>query len=304
MASAPRITLARARARAVLDELEINTLPVIPERIAAAKNIAIEERSEFPKEVYGAIAYANGRVTIFVSRACPTPGHRRFTLGHELAHFCIEGHLDAQMVGGSEVAWSAAGHYRRTKDPIEIEADAFASELLMPERLVRPKVARAKRDLLDFTLGLADDAEVSIVAAGIRTTELMDGLGAVIISRGATVEWASFSPSLWGYDFARRSWRGEWAPRGSAAFRFGRDSSAVLAGKRDASDLQLCEWFEDAPPQYEVEEESLGLGTYGRVLTLLRVPYLPDADSLYLKRQRERDDSIRADRDYEDGASV
>ena len=42
--------------------------------------------------------------------------------------------------------------------------------------------------------------------------------------------------------------------------------------------MLLCEWFEGAPPTVEVIEEAIGLGSYGRVLTVLIIPDLPDAD--------------------------
>ena len=38
----------------------------------------------------------------------------------------------------------------------------------------------------------------------------------------------------------------------------------------------LCEWFVDAPRGTHVTEEAVGLGSYGRVLTVLRPEGLPD----------------------------
>jgi Zn-dependent peptidase ImmA (M78 family) len=292
-----REQVARKHAVDLLDELNIASLPVSPEDILSRKKIVLEERSDFPPEVFGAISYANSRFTIYISTACPTPGHRRFTLAHELGHYHIDGHIDARIQAGTEVSPSLGGHYRGRKDPLEVEADAFASELLMPRRLVAPLVARAGKELLGTALRVADAAKASLLAAAIRTVELMDGLGAVIVSHRGAVEWASFSPALWSYDFARRSWKGEWAPRASGAARLARDPGSVSRGDRADSGLLVPEWFEGAPPSYEVEEESVGLGSYGRVLTALRIPYLPDPDSLYLQRQRERDEEFREERE-------
>lgn len=40
----------------------------------------------------------------------------------------------------------------------------------------------------------------------------------------------------------------------------------------------MCEWFVDAPRSTQVVEEAIGLGSYGRVLTVLRPEGLPDPD--------------------------
>jgi hypothetical protein len=43
----------------------------------------------------------------------------------------------------------------------------------------------------------------------------------------------------------------------------------------------LSEWFPRAPQHLVVEVDAVGLGTYGRVLSLLVCPDFPDPDELY-----------------------
>ena len=64
---------------------------------------------------------------------------------------------------------------------------------------------------------------------------------------------------------------------------------------RSAASL-LCEWFEGAPDDLEVEEDAVGLGSFGRVLTILVAPELPHPDEL-----QEKADRSDHDRDWRDG---
>jgi len=294
--AAARVATARARAVAVIEELGINQLPVSPEAIAAARRIVLEERDGFPPQIFGAFEYARDGFKIYVSSACPTPGHRRFTIAHELGHYHLDGHLDALMAGTGAIKTSLSGHYRSRKDPLEVEADAFASELLMPARLIRGVLGRVGRDVLGSALRLAKQAATSRVAAAVRVVEMADALCAVVVSHEGAIEWMSCSPALWEYDFVRRPWRGEWAPRGSGALRLAHDPDAVVAGASDGSTLLVCEWFDGAPETGKVEESSIGLGAYGRVLTVLFIPFLPDPDALYVRRQRIEDEELRRKR--------
>jgi hypothetical protein len=61
----------------------------------------------------------------------------------------------------------------------------------------------------------------------------------------------------------------------------------VVDGKEDSDCGLLCEWFEDAPPVYAVGEEAVGLGYFGRVLTVLTCPDLPTPDELYADADEE-----------------
>jgi hypothetical protein len=92
------------------------------------------------------------------------------------------------------------------------------------------------------------------------------------------VEWPAFSPALAAYPWARARLKGEWAPRASGAHRLGHDRAAVQESVVIEGECLLCEWFPGAPSKVEVVEESMGLGRYGRVLTVLRPGALPDPD--------------------------
>lgn len=265
---------ARQRALQVLQELGITAAPIAPEQIASARKVAVQTRSDFPPDVYGALARHGNRFTILVSRACPTEGHRRFTICHELGHYHLEGHVEA-LFSSADVAFSRGGNYRG-KDPYEVEADAFASELLMPEALARPVVERLVPGI-EAVRTIAEQFGVSLSAAAIRLAMLSTEPCAAILCHNRTVEWVSFSQAFDGHSWTPRHRRGDWAPRGSGTYALARDPDRVLAGDEESGSVLLCEWFEGAPT-VEATDECVGLGPYARVLTILSCPDLPPAE--------------------------
>src|SRR5688500_1035414 len=141
---------ARQRALEVLDDCGISEAPIVPEQIAAAFpfTLRIETSSQFPPGAYGALFKFGNDFRIVLATTCPTEGHRRFTLAHELGHFHLDGHLEVLFDRGVNVHMSNDNHFRAMRRPwFESEADAFASELLMPATQAADVVAAAAAGL-------------------------------------------------------------------------------------------------------------------------------------------------------------
>ena len=98
----------RRYANEVLDELGVQTPPVDPRRIAAEHGLSVDEQA-LPSGVFGALWKKGDSFGIIVSDSCPTAGHRRFSLAHELGHYHVDGHVDAMFVGETEVVPSMGG---------------------------------------------------------------------------------------------------------------------------------------------------------------------------------------------------
>lgn len=278
---------ARRAAREVLAELEIAAYPIEPEDIARAKRLAIETRDDFPAGVFGALWRSGNKFGIIVSSGCPTPGHLRFTIAHELGHYHLDGHVEQLFASGNQLAPSLGGHFRSQRDPLEIEADAFAGELLVPTPFAQSLLDRAPMGMQSVLL-LRDAFNVSLSCAAIRLAQLAEEPLVVVLSKDGVVEWTARSAALWAHGgWARPSWKEEWSPRGSGTRRLARDTSRRHASGDDSSELLACEWCEGAPPTAVAVEEAVGLGTYDRVLTVLRFPNLPDADTAYVQSERE-----------------
>jgi Zn-dependent peptidase ImmA (M78 family) len=268
--------VARRTANELLDELKITVAPIDPEWIARAKQLMFEDTDGFPVEIYGALFRSGNQFGILVSSACPGDGHRRFTIAHELGHYHLPGHVERLFpFDGDGNAVSMGGHFRGRKDPVEVEADYFASELLMPERLVRPLIRRIG-DGLNAIQVLAGEFRTSMSAAAIRYASVTNEAVAVILSRDGVIEWTAISPALFAHRWARPSLKKEWAPRGSGTRRLALGPDRVRNGESDGATMLLCEWFPGAPAPIGVAEEAIGLGAFGRVLTVLTAVDLSD----------------------------
>lgn len=101
---------------------------------------------------------------------------QRFTIAHELGHFLLhEGetlHLDQER-GAYSIKYRNA-QSSMGQDDSEKEANFFAAELLMPERIIRNELKGVGHDLLDEDglRDLASKLSVSVQALTIRLTNL------------------------------------------------------------------------------------------------------------------------------------
>lgn len=108
---------------------------------------------------------------------------QRFTVAHELGHFCIQSHKNSAVLCiAPETSWSY------TDKRIEREANAFAAELLMPSRLLDPALARGAVDLVKAQ-EIANLCDVSDLAAAIRMCETTQERAAVVMFENGRLAW-------------------------------------------------------------------------------------------------------------------
>ena len=95
---------------------------------------------------------------------------KRFTIAHELGHYILHRDQSDMFVD----AFLRSGNSAQGIDPQEIEANAFAAELLMPKRVLINEVAASSINVLDEdAIGwLAFKFGVSTAAMTIRLTKL------------------------------------------------------------------------------------------------------------------------------------
>jgi Zn-dependent peptidase ImmA (M78 family) len=281
----------------LLAEVEFSAPPVDPSAIALTKGIRLDIAPGFPRDVYGALYLDSHGFGIMVSADCHGQGHRSFTVGHELGHYHIDGHVDAMFPEGvHQQVLSHGGHFRDRKRREEREADWFASELLMPTRWTEPRACSLSPNL-EAIRSLADEFRVSLCCAAIRYAELTDEAVAVIVSKGGEVEWAVTSRRISEHEWGKRVLRREWIPRGTPTRLL--VENVTGRGTEHVGSCYLCEWFEGAPDFVIAQEEALDLGDYGRVLTILYADRLQSADEAAEEdgernwRQRDWRDAMR-----------
>src|SRR5262249_30053272 len=91
-----------------------------------------------------------------------SPRRQRFTIGHELGHYLNAWHKPS---GGQNFMCSAkdmvASLPREGRERMEVEANQFAAELLMPAKFMRADLRRLKAPDIEHIVALSDKYDVS-----------------------------------------------------------------------------------------------------------------------------------------------
>jgi predicted transcriptional regulator len=193
----------------------------------------------------------------------PSKGFQKFSIAHEIGHYCIEGHVDALLENGTH--YSHAGFV--SGDPFEQEADYFAAALLMPEGPFRRALDRHETGLASIE-ALRKECETSLTATAIRYAGLTRDGVAVILSVGKSVDYCFMSDGLKAAKGISWIRKGTPVPSDTLTFSFSALGENVRLGKKDEGDGRLNDWM-GGDQTYRVREEVVGLGQYGRTLTIL-----------------------------------
>jgi Zn-dependent peptidase ImmA (M78 family) len=119
--------------------------------IAKKLGISIIERPKLSKSGYGTISGLLLRregSTICILNKDHSPTRRRYSIAHEIGHFILHPPEESYIDVAARSEKSSDG-----TDPREIEANAFAAALLMPEQLLCQRVPRP------LDVSFEDDAE-------------------------------------------------------------------------------------------------------------------------------------------------
>jgi Zn-dependent peptidase ImmA (M78 family) len=140
------------------------TYPIPVEELARA--LDIREIADLETEAFeGSLLMDRNRSAgIILVNKNASGGRRRFTIGHELGHFCIPTHMpvkgDAFLCSRDDMRlWSAAEQDKYAR--MEVEANRFAALLLMPPPMLRAYLAKRGDPTLAHVDAIHDDFEVS-----------------------------------------------------------------------------------------------------------------------------------------------
>jgi hypothetical protein len=248
-------------------------LPIDVLAIAAARNIQVVAKPASAEGVSGMLIRSGDQFAIAYATHITSEGFQRFSIAHELGHYFLEGHPEAVFRQG-EVHESRAGFC--SPDQFELEADHFAAGLLMPRHLFDAAAGRYS-DGMEAVKGLAADCKTSLTASAIRYGGMADAAIAVVVSHGATVDYCFASGSMRRVRGYRHLKKGAVLPRASLTRDFNQDRENVSLAKEASDDTELNLWFH-VDDEVAATEEVIGLGNYGRTLTVITADLLDDGE--------------------------
>ena len=198
---------------------------------------------------------------IRVSDSISEFGQRRFAIAHELGHWELHKHQSQAIACTSE---DMVKKYKASAE--EVEANYFASSLLMPEPLFGPR-CDGRRPSIELVRALADEFQTSLTATAIRLVELSQDYCAVVFSENGKVRWFRASEP-----FESVFWQdpGSRLPTGSVAAAASRGATDLGRSER----LDISVWVDNAGQleESQITEQVVRLGQQGIVMSLLWLP--------------------------------
>jgi hypothetical protein len=135
---------------------------------------------------------------------------------------------------------------------------------------------------------MAGLCRTSLTATGIRCSELPPDALAVIISTGSKIDFCFLSNAM--KSLPQLSWirKGSPVPAQTLTARFNADRRRVLGADREARETDVMDWLGGSRSAVVVEEV-VGLGRYGKTLTVLSSESIGQEERGYDDEDGEQD---------------
>jgi Zn-dependent peptidase ImmA (M78 family) len=265
-----RLKMATQQGECTAKEKGETQFPVNVLKIAETEGISVAQTPQAIKGASSMFILARNKAQIFYSPQYDNVGFERFSIAHELGHYFLSGHPEEiEKTGGRH---ESRCHFTEMSS-IELEADHFASGLLMPSHLVQQFLRKRACDL-ESVIELSGESACSLTAAAIRMAECSKIPVAVIVSHADKVVYCFMSESFKGLGKLTYLRKSSPLPQGET-LEFNRDQDNVLCLQRAEGETSLEDWF-DGSHRIKLREEVMGLGKTGNTLTVLSGEELPD----------------------------
>ena len=243
----------------LLQEKGINKLPIDPIKIIETLGISIKEHNFKSIEGFSIFDPDGKRSVIGVNSQIKGLSRKNFTYAHELGHFC----LDAFTENGNNCQKKDITNTSKGLDQIEINANIFASHLLLPDFLIKKRIKNIDPDW-HIISKLAEETKTSLITTASRFIEVTDHICLLaVISQNKLIKYFRKSRNWSLYldmdgrilspvSYAYKSCNREHIPDNFESV----SADTWLSDTRISFDSELLEW-------------TLPLNSYGEVLTLL-----------------------------------
>lgn len=277
-----KLKMAKQKAEALLRDQGIQTLPIDPFVIAKNHDIEVLSKPDTVEGVSGMLLRYGDAFGIMYATHIKSEGFQRFSVAHELGHYFLEGHVD-HVLPKDGVHQSRAGF--TSSDPYELEADHFAAGLLMPSGLFKKELRKLGGGLAAVKT-MATCCQSSITATAIRYAELTEDAVAIIVSAGQTIDYCILSDQMKSLRDITWLRKGSAIPPNTATARFNASLGNVERAESFEAEVDISDWFGGSKSVLAFEEV-IGLGGYGKTLTVLSA-------------EISSDEGAQSDVDYED----
>lgn len=252
--------LPKEKAKQILSALEVDNPNEIDIELIAYKRGAMV----IFDQIDGAEARlirAKEKGIITVSNDIPEKGRVRFNVAHELGHFELHENEGTLTICTDE----DLNQWYQTQLHLELSANIFAAELLMPENLFKPLVKNKKPSFAEIRK-LASIFQTSIMATATKFVEHTDEVCCLFISRERKIK--RFGPSK---DFCYMvRLPGENLSQDSEAYSFFEKGYVDISRP---TQIGADAWINDnkVNPNSIILEDTFAITTYNTVLSLIWV---------------------------------
>jgi len=253
------------------EEFGVDSLPVKPFDIATRCGITCQAMPSSKGGVSGMLIKAGDNFGILYATHIPVAGFQNFSIAHELGHYFLPNHPENVFRSGN-IHESNAGF--SSEDKFEKQADQFACGMMMPSYLFDTELDKAGTGM-DAVLKLSDICCTSRTATAIRYAQRHSEPTAIIVSTNGFTDFCFMSDELKYHKDISWPKKGAAVPRDSKTKKM--TPQQVLNGDRLEGDTDMSGWFW-LDRNTSVYEEVIGLGSYGKTLTVLSLESLPTAD--------------------------
>ncbi|MEW8508327.1 MAG: ImmA/IrrE family metallo-endopeptidase [Candidatus Thiodiazotropha sp.] len=255
-------------------EQKCTSLPVKPIEVAEKLGMLVEPLPSDKEGVSGMLLYSGNKFGIMYASYLNNPGFENFSVAHELGHYATPGHPEKILISGQHV--SHAGF--TSPDQTELEADHFAAGFLMPGYLFDPEINKFQSGMKAVE-ALSRACTTSLTATAIRYAQRTPDPIAIVVSERQTIRYCFMSDEF--KEIQDLTWiiKGTPLPKDTVTSRFNSHKNNILNAIRAEGEASLLDWF-GSNSSLELYEEVIGLGGYGRTLTVLSIDEMPDQDEL------------------------
>ncbi len=175
-------------ARILLDRIQYKELPVKPREIVQRLGISIQEVPA-SGNFDGYLLKCGDTFGIMVNASIKSETRKNFTIAHELGHYEIPHHK------GQEFKCLSSSIGIMLGKELEIEANDFAAELLMPSSFVEEEIGNHPIGL-EVIKSIAKKCETSLTSSALRYIKFCPALAVLVLSESGKIKFSIFSEQL------------------------------------------------------------------------------------------------------------